>query len=53
MKIEGAEALMPGSSVLFSYPSRNDPAVLVRTQDGQKCSHLGCSIHFDRDQRCL
>jgi Rieske Fe-S protein len=59
MRIEGAEALMPGSSVLFSYPSRNDPAILVRTQDGryyaygQKCSHLGCSVHFDRDQRCL
>ena len=57
--IEGAEALMPGSSILFSYPSGNDPAILVRTQDGQyyaysqKCSHLGCSVHFDRDLRCL
>lgn len=59
MKIQGAEALMPGSSMLFNYPSRNDPSILVRTQDGQyyaysqKCSHLGCSIHFDRNQRCL
>lgn len=59
MKIQGAEALMPGSSILFNYPTRNDPSILVRTQEGQyyaysqKCSHLGCSVHFDRNQRCL
>lgn len=59
MRIEGAEALPPGSSILFSYPTRNDPAILVRTQDGryyaysQKCSHLGCSVQFDRDRRRL
>jgi Rieske Fe-S protein len=59
MKIQGAEALMPGSSILFNYPTRNDPSILVRTQEGQyyaysqKCAHLGCSIHFDRNQRCL
>jgi Rieske Fe-S protein len=54
MRIEGAEALMPGSSLDFYYPTRNDAAILVRTQDGnfhaycQKCSHLGCSVYFDR-----
>jgi Rieske Fe-S protein len=59
MKIQGAEALMPGSSILFHYPTRNDPAILVRSQEGQyyaysqRCAHLGCSIHFDREQRCL
>ena len=55
MRIEGAEALMPGSSLLFSYPGINDPAILVRARDGdfhaycQKCSHLGCSVYFDRN----
>ena len=55
MRIEGAEALMPGSSLLFSYPRTDDPAILVRTRDGnyhaycQKCSHLGCSVYFVRD----
>ncbi len=53
MRIEGAEALMPGTSLLFSYPRLTDSAILVRARDGayhaycQKCSHLGCSIFFD------
>lgn len=55
IRIEGAEALMPGSSLLFSYPGVNDPAILVRARDGnfhaycQKCSHLGCSVYFERN----
>jgi cytochrome b6-f complex iron-sulfur subunit len=59
MKIEGAERLMPGSSLYFTYPKASDPAVLLRTMDGQflafsrKCAHLGCSIDFDKAQRCL
>lgn len=58
-KIEGAEALIPGSFLLFAYPKRTDPAILVRTFDGryyahgQRCSHLGCSVHFNREQNCL
>ncbi|HYJ88009.1 MAG TPA: Rieske 2Fe-2S domain-containing protein [Pyrinomonadaceae bacterium] len=58
-RIEGAEGLMPGSSLYFNYPSRNDPAILVRSFAGeyyafdQKCSHLGCSVYFDRNRRCL
>jgi nitrite reductase/ring-hydroxylating ferredoxin subunit len=59
LRIEGAETLMPGSSLYFNYPNRNDAAILVRSQSGeyyafgQKCSHLGCSVYFDRNQRCL
>jgi Rieske Fe-S protein len=54
LKIEGAERLMPGSSLYFTSPRRDDPAILVRAQDGQfyaysqKCSHMGCSIYFER-----
>jgi len=54
LKIEGAESLMPGSSLYFTYPRASDPAVLVRAEDGQyyaygqKCSHMGCSIYFGR-----
>ena len=52
-KIEGAEHVLPGSSLYFNYPRTNDPAVLVRAQDGEyfaygrKCAHLGCSVEFD------
>lgn len=53
-KIEGAERLVPGSSLNFSYPSSNDAAILVRADDGEyyaygrKCSHRGCSVDFHR-----
>ena len=47
LKIEGAERVQPGSFLYFNYPRANDPAVLVRAQDGEylaysrKCAHLG------------
>lgn len=58
-KIEGAERLLPGASLYFTYPTRNDPAILVRATDGQyyaysqKYTHRGCSIYFDRARSCL
>lgn len=58
-KIDGAEALLPGSSLYFDYPTRNDPAVLLRSTDGEyraysrKCTHAGCSVDFDASSRCL
>ena len=57
LRIDGAERLMPGSSLYFAYPRRSDPAILVRAEDGQfyaygqKCSHMGCSIYFDGASR--
>jgi Rieske Fe-S protein len=59
LKIEGSERVMPGSYLYFNYPKANNPAVLVRTMDGQylaysrKCAHLGCSVDFDTARRCL
>ena len=58
-RIEGAETLLPGSCLYFNYPTRNDPALLVRTSDGEysaysrRCSHAGCSVDFDPSSRCL
>ena len=58
-RIEGAERLMPGSSLTFNYPRASDSAILIRHEDGeyysynQKCSHRGCSIYFDRGGRRL
>ena len=58
-KIEGAERVMPGSFLYFDYPKANNPAVLVRTTDGQylaysrKCAHRGCSVDYDTSGRCL
>ncbi|MGH9880876.1 MAG: Rieske 2Fe-2S domain-containing protein [Pyrinomonadaceae bacterium] len=59
MKIQDAERLMPGSYLNFVYPSANDPAILVRGDDGEyfahsrRCAHLGCSVDFDSARRCL
>lgn len=59
MKIEGAERVLPGGSLYFSYPNHNDPAVLVRSPEGEfsaysrKCAHLGCSVEFSAARRCL
>ena len=58
-RIEGAETLQPGSCLYFNYPTRNDPAVLLRSSDGEyraysrRCSHAGCSVAFDASRRCL
>jgi Rieske Fe-S protein len=59
VKIEGAERVLPGSFLYFNYPRANDPAVLVRAQDGEylaysrKCAHLGCSVDFDVTRQCF
>jgi len=58
-RFEGAEMLLPGSCLYFNYPTRNDPAVLLRSSDGdysaysRRCSHAGCSVEFDPPSRCL
>ena len=58
-KIEGAETLMVGAGLYFNYPTRNDPAVLLRSNEGEyraysrRCSHAGCSVEFDAPRRCL
>ena len=58
-RIEGAETLLPGSSLYFNYPTRNDPAVLLRAKDGEynaysrRCSHAGCSVDYEPSNQCL
>lgn len=58
-KIEGSETLLPGGSLYFNYPTRNDPAVLLCLSEGEyraysrRCSHAGCSVEFEPTSRCL
>ena len=53
-RIVGAENLLPGSALAFSYPTERDPALLVRAQTGefyayeQRCTHRACSVDYDR-----
>ena len=59
MRIEGAESVLPGSFLYFSYPTPKEAAVLIRAQDGEyvaysrRCAHLGCSVDFNNARRCL
>jgi Rieske Fe-S protein len=45
-----------GGTHLFTYPTADDPAILVRlTGDrlmafSQQCTHLGCVVYYDEDQ---
>jgi Rieske Fe-S protein len=45
-----------GEPYLFAYPTRNDPAVLLRTNNddivafSQKCTHLGCVVFFQSEE---
>ncbi len=49
-RIEGAESLERGGSLLFRYPSEEDPCILLRLEDGkltaysQVCTHLSCAV---------
>lgn len=58
-KIDGAELLLPGSSLYFNYPTRNESAVLLRFSDSEyraysrRCTHAGCSVDFDGASRSL
>ncbi len=54
LKIEGAEALAPGSALNFRYPEEKDTAILIRAADGgyyayeQKCTHLTCPVYYSK-----
>jgi Rieske Fe-S protein len=54
-RVDGAEALAPGTSLNFRYPTERDTAILVRDSEGQyhaygqKCTHLACPVYFARE----
>ena len=55
MKIANSGDLLAGRSVLFTYPHKDRPAVLIHLVSGNfvaydaLCTHLGCQIHFDEE----
>ncbi|HRH40249.1 MAG TPA: Rieske 2Fe-2S domain-containing protein [Pyrinomonadaceae bacterium] len=55
LKIEGANALQPGSALNFRYPNEKETAILIRAKDGklyaygQKCTHLSCPVYYSKD----
>ena len=56
-RIAGIGELAPGRSLLFRYPTDDDPCILVRDASGnlaafsQVCTHLSCAVvHRPEDQ---
>jgi Rieske Fe-S protein len=58
-RIDGAAAVPPGGSLLFHYPTPDDPCILVRDAEGgavaysQVCTHLSCAVVYRPDEDCL
>lgn len=57
--VANASAIPPGGVKLFTYPTPNDPCILVRKPDGelvaysQKCTHLSCAVYYSREKNRL
>ena len=58
-RIAAADEVAPGGSLLFRYPTDDDPCILVRDASGrfdafsQVCTHLSCAIVHRPDERAL
>jgi arsenite oxidase small subunit len=56
VRLDGAEAIPAGGSLLFRYPADEDPCILVRAPDGalhaysQVCTHLSCAVVHRPDE---
>ncbi|HRI03178.1 MAG: Rieske 2Fe-2S domain-containing protein [Pyrinomonadaceae bacterium] len=54
-KIDGAMSIEPGTALNFTYPAKEDTAILIRGTDGtyaafgQKCTHLSCPVFYSQE----
>jgi len=57
--VAAAGEIPVGGVKLFSYPTPEDPCILVRTGDdsyvaySQKCTHLSCAVYYSKEQNHL
>jgi Rieske Fe-S protein len=58
-RVANAASIAPGGSLLFRYPTPEDPCILVRTAGGelraysQTCTHLACAVVHRPDEGSL
>ena len=58
-RIAGTDEIPPGGSLLFRYPTGDDPCILVRDLSGrldaysQVCTHLSCAVVHRPEDRAL
>ena len=59
LRIAPASSVPPGGSMLFSYPTAEDPCILVRQPAGelvaysQVCTHLSCAVVHNARENTL
>jgi arsenite oxidase small subunit len=59
MPIPAAAALLPGTSLLFRYPTDADPCILIKTGRAelkaysQVCTHLSCAVRFEAETNSI
>jgi Rieske Fe-S protein len=57
--VAAADELAVGGVKLFTYPTAQDPCILVRTGSdsyvaySQKCTHLSCAVYYAKEQNRL
>lgn len=55
-EIIGIDEVAIGDTHLFRYPTKSDPAILLRLGErevvafSQKCTHLGCVVYFEAEE---
>lgn len=55
VKVASNSDIPAGESLLFTYPNKDRPAILIHLASGDFvafdtfCTHLGCQIHFDKE----
>ena len=58
-RVSGLNEIAVGEVKLFSYPTAEDPCIMIRTGRqqfvaySQKCTHLSCAVYFAREQNRL
>ncbi len=58
-RIAAAADIPPGGSLLFRYPTADDPCILLRDRSGrldaysQVCTHLSCAVVHRPDEQAL
>lgn len=59
MPVARATEIPVGGVKLFTYPTANDPCILVRTAENQfaaysqKCTHLSCAVYYSAKNKRL
>lgn len=59
VRIADGSAIPAGGSLLFRYPTQDDPCIMVRQNNGELvayssvCTHLSCAVIHDQKQNTL